>query len=78
MIWRAPLFATHRPRLLELALRHRLPTMCSGRHYAEAGCLLAYGAYADELCQRSAVFVDKILKGAKPAHLSVSGPIRYT
>ena len=56
---------------MELALRHRLPTMSGGRHFAEAGSLLAYGAYAYELCQRSAVFVDKILKGAKPADLSV-------
>jgi len=59
------------PRLLELAHQHRLPTMCSARHYAKAGCLLAYGAVADDLCQRSAVFVDKILKGAKPADLPV-------
>jgi putative tryptophan/tyrosine transport system substrate-binding protein len=45
--------------------------MCSGVHYAEAGCLLTYGAAADDLCQRSAVFVDKILKGARPADLPV-------
>jgi ABC-type uncharacterized transport system substrate-binding protein len=45
--------------------------MSGGRHFAEAGSLLAYGAYVYELCQRSAVFVDKILKGAKPADLSV-------
>ena len=64
-------FATHRQRLLVLALRHRLPTMSGGRHFAEAGSLLAYGACAYELCQRSAVFVDKILKGAKPADLPV-------
>ena len=56
---------------MALALRHRLPTMSVGRHYAEAGSLLAYGAYARELCQRSAVFVDKILKGTKPADLPI-------
>jgi putative ABC transport system substrate-binding protein len=66
-----PPLGLHMPRLLELAHQHRLPTMCSARHYAQAGCLLAYGAVADELCQRSAVFVDKILKGAKPADLPV-------
>jgi putative ABC transport system substrate-binding protein len=71
MLPEGPPFGLHMPRLLELAHRHRLPTMCSARHYAQAGCLLAYGAYADELCQRSAVFVDKILKGAKPADLPV-------
>ncbi len=58
-------------RLLELAHQHLLPTLCSGRHYAKAGCLLAYGADARDLCQRSAVFVDKILKGARPADLPV-------
>ena len=66
-----PPLGPHMPRLLELAHRHRLLTMCSARHYAKAGCLLAYGAYADELCQRSAVFVDMILKGAKPGDLPV-------
>jgi putative ABC transport system substrate-binding protein len=66
-----PPLGPYMPRLLELAHQHRLPTMCSARHYAQAGCLLAYGAYADELCQRSAVFVDKLLKGAKPADLPV-------
>jgi putative ABC transport system substrate-binding protein len=71
MLPEGPPFGRHMPRLLELALRHRLPTMCSGQHYAEAGCLLTYGAVADDLCQRSAVFVDKILKGAKPANLPV-------
>jgi putative ABC transport system substrate-binding protein len=63
-------------RLLELARQHRLPTMCSGRHYAKAGCLLAYGGDARDLCQRSAVFIDKILKGAKPVALPVERPYK--
>jgi putative ABC transport system substrate-binding protein len=50
--------------------------MCSGRQYARAGCLLTYGAYANDLCQRSAVFVDKILKGARSADLPVERPDR--
>ena len=45
--------------------------MAYGRHFAEAGSLLAYGADARELCQRSAVFVHKILQGAKPADLPI-------
>ena len=65
------IFRTHRHRLLELALLHRLPTMAPIRSYAEAGSLLAYGADPSDLCRRSAVFVDKILKGAKPADLPV-------
>ena len=77
MIMDAALFAAHQQRLLDLALRHRLPTMSGGRHFAEAGSLLAYGAYAPELCQRSAVFVDKILKGAKPATLPVERAYKF-
>jgi len=65
------LFAIHKQRLLALALQHRLPTMAGGRPFAEAGSLLAYGAHPRELCQRSAVLVDKILKGAKPADIAV-------
>ena len=74
MITDTALFATQRQRLLELALQHRLPTMSGGRFFAEAGSLLAYGADARELCQRSAAFVDKILKGAKPADLPIERP----
>ena len=77
MLPEGPPFGAHMPRLLELAHRHRLPTMCSGVHYAEAGCLLTYGAAADDLCQRSAVFVDKILKGAKPANLPVESGYKF-
>ncbi len=74
MITDTAFFAKHGQRLLELALQHRLPTMSGGRLFAEAGSLLAYGADARELCQRSAAFVDKILKGAKPADLPIERP----
>jgi putative ABC transport system substrate-binding protein len=78
MIMASPLFARHRQRLLELALRHRLPTMAGGRFFAEAGSLLAYGAVPRELCQRSAILVDKILKGAKPADLPVERADKFS
>jgi putative tryptophan/tyrosine transport system substrate-binding protein len=71
LIMGSPLFATHRQQLLALALQHRLPTMAYGRHLAEAGSLVAYGADSRALCQRSAVFVHKILQGAKPADLPI-------
>jgi len=74
MIMDTALFAAHRHWLLALALRHRLPTMSYGRHFAEAGSLLAYGADPRALCQRSAIFVDKILKGAKPTDLPIERP----
>jgi putative ABC transport system substrate-binding protein len=69
--------ATYRHRLLELARMHRLPTMAGGRHFAEAGSLMAYGAYAGDLCRRATVLVDKILKGAKPAELPVEQPTTF-
>jgi putative ABC transport system substrate-binding protein len=72
-----PPFGAYMPRLVELALRHRLPTMGVGRQHAEAGCLLAYGAQPLDLCQRSAVFVDKILKGATPASLPVERAYKF-
>jgi putative tryptophan/tyrosine transport system substrate-binding protein len=71
LIMGSPLFATHRQPLLALALQHRLPTMAYGRHLAEVGSLLAYGADSRELCQRSAVLVHKILQGAKLADLPI-------
>jgi putative ABC transport system substrate-binding protein len=71
LIMEGATFARNRQRLLELARLHRLPTMAGGRHFAEAGSLLSYGADVRELCQRSAVLVDKILKGAKPSDLPV-------
>jgi putative ABC transport system substrate-binding protein len=77
MLQGGPPFGTHLPRLVELALRHRLPTIGIGRQHAEAGCLLAYGAQPLDLCQRSAVFVDKILKGATPATLPVERAYKF-
>jgi putative ABC transport system substrate-binding protein len=77
MMMDTALFARHRQRLLELAVRYRLPTMSGGRHFAEAGSLLAYGAYPRDLCHRSAVLVDKILKGAKPANLPIEQPTTF-
>jgi putative tryptophan/tyrosine transport system substrate-binding protein len=71
LIMGSALFATHRQPLLALALQHRLPTMAYGRHLAEAGSLLAYGTDSRALCQRSAVFVHKILNGVKPADLPI-------
>jgi len=71
MIMESDFFAAHRQQIAALALQHRLPAMSYGPHHAEAGSLLAYGADPRELCQRSAVFVDKILKGAKPADLPI-------
>ncbi len=71
MIMESALFAAHRRKLLALALRNRLPTMSFALPFAEAGSLLAYGVDPRKLCQRSAVFVHKILKGLKPSDLPI-------
>jgi putative tryptophan/tyrosine transport system substrate-binding protein len=70
-------FSVHRQRLLDVARAHRLPTVCNGRLYAEAGCLITYSPNALELYRRAAVFVDKILKGAKPGDLPVERPDKF-
>jgi putative tryptophan/tyrosine transport system substrate-binding protein len=67
----------HRRRLAELGVRSRLPTMHNIRPYVEAGGLMAYGPTSRDLRQRAAVFVDKILKGAKPADLPVEQPTKF-
>ena len=71
------LYARNAPRLYELALKHRLPTVSGWRRYAEAGSLISYGTNVDDSCRRSVSYVDKILKGAKPAELPVQLPDRF-
>jgi putative tryptophan/tyrosine transport system substrate-binding protein len=71
-----PLF-TERKRIADLALKHRLPTVVGGREYAEAGGLFSYAVSYPELFRRAALYVDKILKGAKPADLPVEQPLTF-
>ena len=71
------LFLTHRTRLAELAARSRLPAMYVQREYVEAGGLMSYGPILSELFRRAATYVDKILKGAKPADLPVERPTKF-
>ena len=70
-------FLAHRARLAELALRGRVPTMVSFREMVEAGGLMAYAVNMADFVGRSAVYVDKILRGAKPAELPVEQPTRF-
>jgi putative ABC transport system substrate-binding protein len=67
----------YRGQIAEMALRNRLPAASLQREYAEAGFLLTYGADIRDLYRRSAVFVDKIFKGAKPADLPVEQPTKF-
>jgi putative tryptophan/tyrosine transport system substrate-binding protein len=71
------LLFTSRTRLADLALKNRLPTMFAQREYTEAGGLMAYAADFSDLFRRTATFVDKILKGAKPADLPVEQPTKF-
>src|SRR5712691_1923724 len=71
-----PMFARHRARLVELALTNRLPTMFRGKPDVEAGGLMAYGPDFLDLYRRAAIYVDKILKGTKPAELPVEQPTK--
>ena len=68
---------THRIRLTDLAAKSRLPGMYTTREYVEAGGLMSYGPTTRELFRRAATFVDKILKGAKPADLPVEQPTKF-
>jgi len=72
-----PMTFAHRSRLAELAAKHHLPLMSGPRGYTEAGGLMSYWANETELGQRSASYVDRILKGAKPAGLPIEQPTKY-
>src|SRR5262245_28946004 len=66
-----------RQSLAELALRYRLPTTFGEREHVEAGGLMSYSPYLDDLLRRGAMYVDKILRGAKPADLPVEQPTKF-
>ena len=67
----------HRSQLVELAIKNRLPTMCGGANWTDVGCFMAYGPNVIELYRRAAVFVDKILKGTKPADIPIEQPTKF-
>jgi putative tryptophan/tyrosine transport system substrate-binding protein len=72
-----PLVVPGRQRTSELAKKHRLPTMANRVEEVEAGLLMSYGPDRADLFRRAAVYVDKILKGAKPADLPVEQPTKF-
>jgi putative ABC transport system substrate-binding protein len=63
--------------ITSFAFQHRLPTISEQREFVAAGGLMAYGANTIELARRAAMYVDKILSGAKPADLPVERPERF-
>ena len=66
-----------RQQLADMAVQHRLPSMCLFREYAEAGLLLTYGPNREDLNRRAAAYTDKILKGARPTDLPVAEPTKF-
>jgi putative ABC transport system substrate-binding protein len=71
LIFPSPMLFTERKRIVELAAGHRPPIMAMGKEFVQLGGLMSYGADIIDFNRRCATYVDKILKGAKPADLPV-------
>jgi putative tryptophan/tyrosine transport system substrate-binding protein len=71
------IFHTHREALVGLSAKNRLPTVYDHKDYTESGGLMSYGPNVPEMFRRAATYVDKILKGTKPADLPVERPIKF-
>jgi putative tryptophan/tyrosine transport system substrate-binding protein len=76
-VWTTAMFVIERRRLVDLAVKNRLPTVFPWREGVDAGGLMSYGANFADLYRRAATYVDKILKGAKPADLPVEQPTKF-
>jgi len=72
-----PFVATHRGRIIDLALQHKLPSIFVERYLAGEGGLMSYGPDFIDQFKRAAVYVDRILRGQKPADLPVQAPTKY-
>ncbi len=72
-----PLIASYRTRIVEFAAKHRLLSMYPGKEFVDAGGLMFYGGSIPEMYRRAAVYVDEILKGAKPSDLPVEQPTKF-
>ena len=72
-----PMLGSYRADIVKLVAKTRLPAMYGWRDWAEAGGLMSYGANVDEMFRRAVIYVDKLLKGAKPADLPVEQPTKF-
>jgi putative ABC transport system substrate-binding protein len=72
-----PMFTGNSRRIAELAIKSRIPSIHNNRIYPEAGGLMSYGPVLDDLWRLAASYVDKVLKGAKPADLPVEQPTKF-
>jgi putative tryptophan/tyrosine transport system substrate-binding protein len=73
----SPLANRHRDLIIMLAARHRLPAVYAWRYYVTDGGLISYGSNSIDQYRRAAGYVDRILKGEKPADLPVQAPTKY-
>jgi putative ABC transport system substrate-binding protein len=71
------LFTTHRTTLIKLASKAQLPSISGVRQYVDAGALMSYGPNVADMFRRTAEYVDKILKGAKPGDLPIEQPTQF-
>ncbi|HET6222347.1 MAG TPA: ABC transporter substrate binding protein, partial [Dongiaceae bacterium] len=69
--------APHRERILQATLRHRVPAIYVNRYFVRAGALLSYGNNALDQYRRAASYVDRVLKGGRPADLPVQAPVKF-
>ncbi len=72
-----PVFTAQRKQIADLSAKHRLPTVSGTREYTEVGGLMAYGPSFPDMYRRAAYYVDRILKGTKPADLPVEQPMKF-
>ena len=72
-----PLLFSARPQIIQLAARHRMPTVYETRLFPDAGGLLSYGPLAQERFERMAVYVDRVLRGAQPSDLPIEQPTKF-
>ena len=77
LVLSTPMFIAGARALAELAIKHKLPSMFGPRHHVEAGGLMSYSPDRADLYRRAAIYVDKILKGVKPADLPVEQPTKF-
>jgi putative ABC transport system substrate-binding protein len=77
LVFPSPMLFTERRQIVDLALKHRLPSMAMGREFVQLGGLMSYGASISDMHYRAAAFVDQIVKGAKPGDLPVQVPTKF-
>jgi putative ABC transport system substrate-binding protein len=77
LVLQTPLLTSHRTQVVDLAVKNRLPAIYATAEWVEDGGLMTYGVSITEMSRRAASYVDKILKGAKPADLPVEQPKKF-